>query len=424
MTTRFNAGSKQNKRFGVGPLGTGYSEGTPSLDFTIPSVGIEDVDRALFNLFDKELPLAVETAQGTKRVPIILSSGEKWAMLRKATPVDKSGSLIIPAIVIGRTTISQNSADDITGRGINQNTGTIEIKRRISVDDTNYQALINRLLIPNQDNISVESSDDPEQPTTQREVGDLSTDPTVMDGGFLLNDSTKSLMETIVIPQPQFYTATYDVIVWCQYTQQMNSIIQCLMSSFLPQGNAWRLETTKGYWFVAKVDGGTWNPQNNFDNMSAEERTLKYQFTITVPAYVIAGEQPGQPVPVRRFVSNPDISFSISAVDDEQVLDAGDVIDPFIGSDDPTLPKSFQTSRRDKRDTGDTRLYSTGEHDPARLNQQNTRVEATYRMITTIDGNGNVVKKPVRVKNVNRHTGETIWQSSFDLDGISVVTIK
>lgn len=425
MPTRFNAHKSQQTKFGVQPLKTGYEINSSPTDLSIPSVGLEDVDRAMFNLFDKEIPLTVETQQGLKKIPIVLSSGEKWTMLKKAIPRDKTGALIIPAIVIGRTNVNQDSSNDITGRGMNQNTGTIEIKRRLNSGNRNYQNIINRSLIKNQSNVALNSDDEllDDQISTDQEIGDLANDPTVLDGGLLLNDKTKEIFETLVIPQPQFYTATYEAIIWCQYQQQMNTILSTLMSSFLPQGNAWRLDTTKGYWFIASIDGGTFTSQNNFDNMSSEERTIKYTFTMTVPAYLLAGDQPGQPIPVRRFISNPSISFSISTNDPDQVLDSGSSSDPFLGADDPTLPLELRTKRKDQRLTNDSLLYKTGEQDPAKSTQSRRRKASTYRTITGVDSSGHVIKKKVKVQNVNSHTGETIYTDSFDLDGISLISV-
>ena len=43
-------------------------------DFNLPSCTIEDVDRALFNLFDKDLNLVFEQKKTTKKVPVIFAS--------------------------------------------------------------------------------------------------------------------------------------------------------------------------------------------------------------------------------------------------------------------------------------------------------------------------------------------------------------
>lgn len=420
MANRFNAKDKSKSRFGVPPLETGY-EGQPSSDFNIPSVGIEDTDRAMFKLFNEELPLMVKKASGVERIPVIFTSGEKWAMLRKGTPRDKNGTLVIPSIAIGRTTIEQNPQTDITGRGINQNTGVIKIKRKLDSTDKSYQNLINRLLIKNQSNVALNHDDEllSDQISTNSEIGDLVDDPTIQDGGMLLPNKLNNVWETIVIPQPQFYTATYEVIVWSQYMTQMNDILTSLISSFLPQGNAWRLETETGYWFIAKINGDL-NFQNNFDNMSNDERMIKYTFNITVPSYILVGSAPGMPIAIRRYVSNPSISFGISSFEEVPESDGTDV---FLGSDDPTLPSSLQKSKRpDQRETNDTRLLKTGQDDPA-LSGSRKRIPTKYRTINGIDSKGRSVKRFVKVTNQNSATGETIYHSTTDLDGISIKTI-
>ena len=52
-------------------------------DFDIPSCTIEDVDRSIFSLFDKELPFSYKHKSGTRRAPVIFASGERFAVLRR-----------------------------------------------------------------------------------------------------------------------------------------------------------------------------------------------------------------------------------------------------------------------------------------------------------------------------------------------------
>jgi len=421
VPTRYNPRSQQ--RFGVPPLETGFEGSSSSGDLHVPSFGIEDTDRALFEFFNSELPLMVNTREGVRRVPVIFTSGEKWALLRKATPRDKNGTLIIPAIVMGRTSIEQNVQNDVTGRGMNQNTGSMQIKRRLNGRNRSHQSLINRLLVKNQSNVALNNDDEllDDQISTSSEIGDMKEDPTVRQNGLLLPDLGNEVWETIVLPQPQFYTATYEVIVWCQYITQMNEIITSIISSFLPQGNSWRIDSNKGYWVIATVDGNSYSPQNNFDNMANDERTIKYTFNITVPSYILAGESPGQPIAVRRYVSNPSISFSISSFNDPDAVAGEDV---FLGADDPTIPSSLKASkRRDQRETNDTLLYKTGENDPA-IKQSRQRIATRYRTFTGVDSNGKKTKRYLKIKNQNAATGETIYSSISEIDGVAITTIE
>ena len=53
-------------------------------DFEIPPCGIEDLDRALFNLFDKRLSFSIEVNNTPKKVPVVFSTGERFALTRRA----------------------------------------------------------------------------------------------------------------------------------------------------------------------------------------------------------------------------------------------------------------------------------------------------------------------------------------------------
>ncbi len=70
-------------------------------DIEIPSCTIEDVDRSVFNLFDKQLPFQANNKDGTKKIPVIFATGERFAVLRRKEPLrDKGGALILPLISI------------------------------------------------------------------------------------------------------------------------------------------------------------------------------------------------------------------------------------------------------------------------------------------------------------------------------------
>lgn len=419
MTTRFN--SRSQTRFGVTGLPSGY-DSVGSSTLTIPSVGLEDVDRSLFELFNKEISLQVSIDGATKRVPIIFAAGEKWASIKNSRSIrDSKGSLILPLIVIGRNTVQQLSNSDIAGRGINQQTGEIVVRRRLDSSDRGYQSLVNRLLVKHQQSLAVAPAEGEEgQLTTVRSIGDLSEDPVIQDGGLLVADRTNNVYETIVVPAPQFYSAVYEVIVWTQYQQHMNQIIETLIASFLPQGNAWKLTTPAGYWFIATVDNNTYSAETNFDDLSQHERLVKHKFTITVPAYVLASSSPGSPVPIKRYVSSPTISFDVGTGSDEEL--GGGLIEPFLGSDDPTLPLDDVKNRRpDQRRTNGTRLYSPGDHDPALDSPPRGRQGARFKKVTGIDRHGRRITKLVRVSSLNPRSGETVFAPDASLGGIDII---
>lgn len=428
MPTRFNSTSKP--RFNIPGLPSGYEGKSAPTDLTVPSVGLEDVDRALFNLLDKEIPFAAETAQGTTKVPVIFATAEKWAMMKRQRALrDRNNTLILPLITAVRTTVQQAFAEDITGRGVNQQTGELLVHRRLDNSDRGYQELINRLLLPHQLNLAVGAGhQDAGQLSTSGSIGDLSSDPVVQDGGLLVSDRTNNVYETLAIPSPQYFTALYDITFWAQYIQQMNHMIEQLMSSFLPQGNAWRLDTEKGYWFVGTVVDNTYNSDNNFDDMAQQERVIKYKFSVRVLGYVLASDVPGMPVAIKRYVSSPSVSFDIGLGPNEG-FDADTVEEPFLGADDPTLPMADgQVRRRDQRDTSGTRLYpnvaDVNPDDPALSTLKRGQQTSKFKKVTGVDNKGRRVTRLVRVASSNRATGETVFSPDADLGGLTIEVVE
>ena len=311
MATRYNTIAYD------GALDLGYSSNDIPEDFHIPPCTIEDVDRALFNFFNEELPLFYKRSKTMKRVPIIFATGERFAILARNKPLrDKAGAIILPLISILRSGIDQSSAKGAThaqGR-------PIIIKVRLSEDDPRYQRLQNRFGFINDDNIAIEANDKtdigtgggtaPGRIATRRIAPGIPI--SVGQGAILTPHTSKNIIEFIEIPPIKQYTANYDITFWTQYTQEMNSLLTTMMGGYTQNDQRTFLITTKtGYKFTAFIDGAL-NPSNNFEDFSDDERLVKYTFSVSVPAYVIAPQEPGLPIPFRRIISAPEISFGVS----------------------------------------------------------------------------------------------------------------
>lgn len=405
MTTRYTA--QPQTYFGVPGLPTGYQSKSAPDDFTIPAVGIKDVDAALFKLFNEEITFAIESNGDLKRPPVVFFAGEKFALNKTLRAMrDRNNTLILPLITAVRTAVLQDPIKDITGRGINQQTGELVIHRRLDKTDRNYQNLVTNILIEH----------DQEQTYN------------------LLPNLDNNVFETIVVPAPQFFTAVYEFTFWTQYTTHMTQLLEQLINSQLPQGNAWKLDTDKGYWFVASVEDGNYQADTNTDDFSKTERIVKYKFTIKVPGYIFASDVPGAPVPLKRYISAPSVEFTLGlGADDLSVGGSVDSIsDPFLGADDPTLPldtnDSRQSLRIDQRQVGDTRLYPHGTepnpNDPALKSFPRGIKPGRYVMITGVDNSGQTVTRYVKIKNVNPTTGEMVFSTDFDLGSMIISVVK
>jgi len=253
---------------------------------------------------------------------------------------------------------------------------------------------------------------------------------------LLLPNRTNNIFETIVIPAPQFFTATYDVTIWTQYTSHMTQLIEQIISSQLPQGNCWKLTTPKGYWFIASVDGNSYTADANTDDFSQTERVIKYKFTIKVPGYILASSVPGAPVPIRKYTSSPMITFS-TGIDSGANVDTGDagnfVDEPFLGADDPTLPLTSggdgDNPRQDQRRTNGTRLWPAkndnvdNPDDPAWKKVRRGTPPTRFKRIKGIDKNGRVVTRLYRI-NAAGAQGESVLPADANLGGLTIIAVE
>lgn len=368
-------------------LDSGYEGDGPSNDFSIPPCGIEDADVALFNLFDRDIGFTDRSVNSAnKRVAIkkpfvIFATGERFALSKRLKPPrDRNKKLMLPAISIRRTQFTQ-TADDITGRGINQFTGVLKIKRRLASEDKDYQNLINKLALKNM-NLSQ---------STERVTGSLGNDVDVFNGGLLTPKLNDNMFEIITIPQPQFFTTTYEVVFWTNYTQHMNYLIETYVGSFLPQVRGHRLTTDKGYWFMAYTDDSM-SSQENFDDFADTTRVIRYQFTVTVRGFILAPNHSTNMVPVRRWISTPVVSFggfTVGTGIEKSHLDKNENLsnkDKFVLSDINQDPNTKQTPTTNQRYVSEKKVV-----DPK-----------TGRLIT----------KTVKILESNQKKGETVYYAS------------
>lgn len=312
MANNENATTRQDiepavNEYGVANLHSGYGNNTETTIF-MPSCQIEDVDRSVVKLFEKDIGFSNEkTFNGYngpiqfKRPTVIYAIGERFAMVKKQKPIrDTNGSLILPSISIRRTSINQS--DDTSTRGMNQNTGTITVKHKIDdVQDLGVQRLLNKAGFKNIDFGTLANFE---------VTGEQKNDPSIR-SGMLLDPALvkRNAFLFVTLPQPRFYTATYEIIFWTLYNEHMNYMVETMLTSQLPQGKNFKLNTDKGYWFLATV-GDDFSSQGNMDEFTDKERILKYSFTLTVPAYVFATSGNGQRVPLQVFSSFQGASIS------------------------------------------------------------------------------------------------------------------
>lgn len=325
MATRY---SKAESLSGVTP--SGYEKDSPDSFETIPSCGIEDVDRAFFDLFSEKLPLFYKVSKDTgeqRKVPVVFASGERFAVLSKSTPLrDKNGALILPLISITRNGLEFETTK---GAGSSDRYPETIIKKKLSVEDPEYQNLINSSNLKN----------------SEFSRGKKQEDWLQNSGRLLYPRLDKNIYEVTVIPTPKYFTAKFEVNIWCQYVQQLNTIIETILGAYVqPGGRTIRIDTKKGYWFVAYFDQAI-TQDNNFGDYTDSERLIKATMNVEVPAYLVLPHAAGIPNATKKYLSAPNISFEINTKMKNKEESAANVgsgdINEYILSDVETIEDEY-----------------------------------------------------------------------------------
>lgn len=280
--------------------------------FWIPSCGIEDVDISVVELFDQTIGFRnFSTAQGTQRQfalpkPFVkFAGGERFAVAKKLKPFrDKNGVLILPAISVRRTGLSQESHSTFLGE--------MTIRRPLSdIDDMGLQTLLNPLGLDNLPSIQPDS--------LRANKNNLANNPAIRQGMLLASGLNPGdhIYEIIKMPFPQSFDAKYEIVYWTTEEMHMNYLIETTLASQLAPGKSFYLKSSKGYWFNAVLDTEI-SSGNNSEDMTDEERIVRNVFTMTVRGMLVAPTGPGQKTAIKRYISNPTVVFETSIMDSSE----------------------------------------------------------------------------------------------------------
>lgn len=163
-----------------------------------PSVTIADCDFAILSyLQDIVQPKIIENAT-TIDVPIMFANGEKWVQIQSRGYMrDATGKLMTPLISIRRSTVTER--DTLKSLGVNQNPDGMGLVHSNKFTKANMYDKFN-----------------------------------IMQG-------TKPTREFFVSPIPEYVDISYELMLWTQYTEQMNSLVEQLIPlSGFAWGTTWK----------------------------------------------------------------------------------------------------------------------------------------------------------------------------------------
>tara|TARA_B100001093_G_C26857265_1_gene1028021 strand:- start:6541 stop:7305 length:765 start_codon:yes stop_codon:yes gene_type:complete len=201
---------------------------------THASIGLMDIDETIKYYFDNVLSLQVNDARKKLiNVPVMYGTPERWNNVQKSNFYrDAKGKIQLPIIMYRRTGITKNR----------------DLGTKVDVNNP-----LNYLV---QNPYSKENKYTP----------------------FDVLRGVKPVKEYHQVVIPDFITATYECIVWTEFTTQMNRIIEALSYS---EGSYWG---DKDKFLVkAKID----EFGSSTEIVSGQDRAVKSEFTITIDGHII-----------------------------------------------------------------------------------------------------------------------------------------
>jgi hypothetical protein len=232
-----------------------------------PKCTIEDVDWAIMSYVrDIIKPQIIENGQ-TIDVPIMYANGEKWAQVQKRGYMrDRKGKIMTPIITIRRGSITER--DQLKTLGVNDN------------PSGNVQTLQNRFTKTNRYD------------------------------RFSILRGVKPVNEYYVTAIPEFVDVSYDLLLWTEYTEQMNSLVEQIM----PQnGFAWGT-TFKFPSFISDYTFET-------TNATGEDRVVRATLPVTTKATLLMPNELKKSTIEKRFsvkrvsFKSETESFDVNVVD-------------------------------------------------------------------------------------------------------------
>ena len=393
MSTRYDQ-KKEDKN----KIVMGYEDSQRSYDYVIPSCGLEDLDVAVFDLFNEQIPLYYSLKGEKSRVPVIFATGERFAILRRKKPItDQSGALILPLV-----SITRGSIENTPSKGMSNNQMFPEVvARRIAENNLEWR-----------------------QQKNFEGLSNLRHTSKSQNGEYSLKPQINNIYETLEIPPVKYFGCNYEITIWSSFTQQMNDILTSIISAYTNNpGRQFRIESRKGYWFPAFVDS-SFSQDTNYSDFTDAERYIKQTLTLSATGYILAPNIEGGKVGLKSIVSAPKISFDLlSSNNIQQTQEVG------VRSNDPNAKIFSNTETSDDYQVGqqtgvpairtlseirdgtnnETPVVNSDKLSPEDVVGYKNSENKTNKKIFIKDSQGNIVP----VVSQNQNLGETVYDQKY-----------
>ena len=241
------------------------------------SVGIQDIDEAIFYYFQNVIQPSVIQNGARLPVPIIYGSPEKWKSYQKDGYYrDQQGKIQAPLIMFKRNSIDKN------------------------------RQIANKLDANNPQNFGVFT-----KKYTQRNAYD----------NFKVLNNRIPQQEYYAVIMPDYLTVTYTCVVFTYYVEQLNKIVEAMeYASDAYWGNPQR------YQFKASIDSFGFQTElvNN------DERIVRSTFDIKINGYIIPDILQKDITALKKFSNKTKIIFSMEAIDSPAFFEGNVVGDRIV----------------------------------------------------------------------------------------------
>jgi hypothetical protein len=217
-----------------------------------PKCTIIDIDTAIMTYVQDVIQPQIIENNSVIDVPVFYANGEKWAQFQsRGYMFDDRGRALTPSISIRRN--SMTDRDTLKTLGVNQNPAGNDYIYR------NKHTLKNRY------------------------------------NRFSVVQGVQPSQEFYVSPVPEFVDVSYDILIWTEYTDQMNSIIEQIMPlNGFAWGTTWKFPTVISDYSFETL------------NTIGEDRIVRASLPITVKGSLL--------MPYELRVSNLQKQFSVKRV--------------------------------------------------------------------------------------------------------------
>lgn len=219
-----------------------------SKSINIDSVKLLEIDRAVYNFFNKNKILKING----RKVPVVFGSWERFAQM-------------------------QGTKDDNTLNSFRDHSGMLKLPI-VSIRRTN--------VTPNDDRyLKVTSDGDPSiilyKDRSRSKFNQQRTTPYTLkwtDGNR--NRSMSEVYDVYRLPWPKFIDIEYTVTFWASYIKHANDFQNLIWSDYKPGDMIFN-----DYFFYSYFTGSSDN--SNLEDYSSEERIIRQNYELSVQAYII-----------------------------------------------------------------------------------------------------------------------------------------